>query len=114
MKCQHCICHYIHSFLLGKIVINILKAINAVPIETWRILGMLLGLQPDTVSEMFTEHANDFIALKTSLITAWLNTGSATWIDLVNALKDDLVRQNAIANKIIEIYIQSPLITDVD
>lgn len=93
-------CEY-YGLLLGQTVLKVLKAIITVPIEKWQFLGLLLGLEQSIVRQMSMECGNDFDTFKMNFVTTWLNTGNATWKDLINALKDELVGQNAVANNIV-------------
>lgn len=103
--------------LLNVDLLEVLCNINAVPIEKWKVLGLVLRLELDKINQIQAESGTDYTSFKVNFIQAWLNTGKATWNGLAAALEHKLVGLNAIANTITTKYIrssESSMIMDVD
>ena len=75
---------------------NLLKVMGYTSsINDWSVLPLILGLTEAQLKQcQKTENPHK------AIITRWLQQGNASWAGLVGALKDDLVSQVAVADKI--------------
>ena len=75
-------------------------------ITDWSILALLLKLSPAEFKNIESA-TRDKQEQQKNIIIKWLDSGTASWAVLVNALNDDLVKQGAIANEIAKKYPKS-------
>ena len=68
-------------------------------ITDWSILALLLELSEADLDNIKSATHDKQEQLK-KIIKKWLDSGTASWAVLVNALNDELVKQGAIANEI--------------
>ena len=65
-------------------------------ITDWSILALLLGLSPADVNYIEST-AEDTKKMKMSIISKWIESGTASWAVLVTALNHSLIGQGAVA-----------------
>ena len=75
-------------------------------ITDWSILALLLELSEADLDNIESA-TRDKQKQQKSIIKKWLDSGTASWAVLVNALNDELVKQGAIANEIAKKYPKS-------
>ena len=75
-------------------------------ISDWSILALLLELSEADLDNIEST-IRDKQKQQKSIIKKWLDSGTASWAVLVNALNDELVKQGAIANEIGKKYPKS-------
>ena len=94
----------IYCFLIsitGPTILDVLQATKHV--TEWNVLAYLLKLsKADVESIMSTAHGPS--QPQKSIISKWLESGTASWAALATALKHDLVGQGATANNIAKNY----------
>ena len=69
-------------------------------INDWYILGLQLNLLPQTLDKIKLNCQQDVVACHRKMLQAWLNTGSASWLVLSNALMSPLVHKKGLADEI--------------
>ena len=74
-------------------------------ITDWSILALLLELSEADLDNI--KSATHDKQEQKKIIKKWLDSGTASWAVLVNALNDELVKQGAIANEIAKKYPKS-------
>ena len=91
---------YLASCLItGDTIISVLTAIQELPLSQLHILGLLLGISKPQMDRAVANN-DDSMSKYQRMATIWLETGRATWRDLVDKLKHSLLKQNALANAI--------------
>ena len=75
-------------------------------ITDWSILALLLELSEADLDNIESA-TRDKRKQQKSIIIKWLDSGTASWAVLVNALNHELVKQGAIANEIAKKYPKS-------
>jgi hypothetical protein len=77
-------------------------------ITEWQQLGLALKLSSRTLDEIECMCRGDVTGCRREMVRHWLrmspNVTDPSWNTLVDALKDDLVKENAIARKIASKY----------
>ena len=89
---------------VGLTILAVMRATMA--ITDWSILALLLKLSPAEFKNIESA-TRDKQEQQKNIIIKWLDSGTASWSDLVNALNDKLVKQGAIANEIAKKYPKS-------
>ena len=69
-------------------------------IADWNILSLLLGVEDADVQFIRQDNPGASPVQQKEIIMAWLNKGSASWAMLVGALRHDLIKREADANRI--------------
>ena len=75
-------------------------------ITDWSIIALLLELSPAEFKNIESA-TRDKQEQQKNIIIKWLDSGTASWAVLVNALNDELVKQGAIAIEIAKKYPKS-------
>ena len=75
-------------------------------ITDWGTLTLLLRLSPAEFENITSATSNKQEQQK-NIIIKWLDSGTASWAVLVNALNHELVKHGAIANEIAKKYPKS-------
>ena len=65
-------------------------------ITEWSILALLLGLSPADVNHIQST-TEDSKRMKMSIISKWIESGTASWAVLVTALNHSMIGQGAVA-----------------
>ena len=78
---------------------NILLELMSVNKE-WSSLAIVVGLEHHEVEKIETDYPNNVNKRKEEVIARWLRTGCRSWQTLCDALKSDLVKHSALAEKI--------------
>ncbi len=68
------------------------------------MLSSLLGVSRADVERIKENNPGDAYSKEQEIVTAWIDTGNASWAILVSALKDKLVKKAAFANQIAKKY----------
>ena len=69
-------------------------------ISDWNILSLLLGVKDADVQRIRQDNPEASLDQSKEIITAWLNTGKASWAILVSALRHNFIKREADANRI--------------
>ena len=69
-------------------------------IADWNILSLLLGVEDADVKCIRQDNPGASRVQQKEIIMAWLNKGSASWAMLVGALRHNLMKRDADANRI--------------
>ncbi len=69
-------------------------------ITDWSLLALLLGISEPDYTRIKSDNPLNASDQHKAIITKWLASGNASWAALVNALRDELVNQQGLANKI--------------
>ena len=70
-----------------------------ISITDWSFLALLLGLSEADYRCIVSDNGTINLQRK-AIIIKWLQTGEASWAALVSALRDELVNEQTLANKI--------------
>ena len=68
-------------------------------ITDWSILPLLLGISEPEYERIISDNPLN-VAHQHKAITKWLASGNASWAALVNALRDELVNEQRLADEI--------------
>ncbi len=77
----------------------VLTAVHPIA-DHWDIIALLLGISNADVKRYHQNNRGDVEEFTKAIIVAWIDLGIASWAMLVSALKHQLVKQVAVANKI--------------
>ena len=92
---------------VGPTILAVMRATKE--IADWSIFALLLKLSPAEFKNIESA-TRDKQEQQKNIIIKWLNSGTASWAVLVNALNDELVKNGAIANEIAKKYPKSKYI----
>ena len=79
-------------------MLNVARA--TISITDWRYLALILGLSDADYERIVADNPLNISAQQQAIIKKWLRNGNASWAGLVNALRDELVNEQTLANKI--------------
>ena len=85
------------NFVVEMTIIAVMRYTK--DIKDWSVLSLLLGLSERDLHDINIDEQTSTEKHK-AIIIKWLDRGSASWAQLVGALKDDLIQQVDIANNI--------------
>ena len=70
-----------------------------IAVTKWYFLGLVLKVSYDKLDRIKRKEHNEEDC-KCEMLKCWLDTGQASWLSLVNALRSPLVNMDGLANEI--------------
>ena len=78
---------------------------ETIEVTCWEEVGSTLGI-PSYKLERIAEENNKVLARQREMYKAWIDSGKATWKALCDALRNVLVNQSIVADKIEKKYLE--------
>ena len=84
-----------------KDIASVMRATHT--INDWSTLGIELGLTNDIIVRIKTDYSKHLDCLR-NMLSHWIDTGRASWVILVTALRSPLVCKEGLASEITRDY----------